>query len=266
MASNPNLYVKKISLLEDKKMKKHVIQIFLVLLFLSTTFLFPLQVTAQYINVTPSEWDFGDVEVGALVSKVFIITDAGLTTLTVYEVTLEDDTTSSFEFAGDVPPPQFWIHWIFGNFLPKNLEVEVVFSPTSIGPCTAKLHISSDAIEPHTNELDIPLQGNGVVAGTSPRAQIVETLEFFNRSISDGNLVGSGPGKSAENRLNALNNMLLSVQDFIESGDYKGACKQILDAVMKCDGDEIPPDFVTGDAAPEFLERLQDLQAELGCI
>jgi hypothetical protein len=111
------------------------------------------------------------------------------------------------------------------------------------------------------NELDIPLQGNRVTAGASPGAQIVETVEFFNGSISDGSLVGGGLGKSAENRLTALSRMLLSAQDLIESGDYESACKQILDAAMKCDGDDIPPDFVIGDGASELLERLEHLRA-----
>jgi len=244
---------------------KSIIFFFLASLFLSATFFVPLQVAAQGIDVTPLDWDFGDVELGSSVSKVFIITNPGPVPLSVYNVTIEDDATSSFSIESDVPPPTSIVYPENPSGYPTTLEVEVVFSPTSLGSHTASIFIESDA-EPPNNRLYVPLNGTGVEPGTSPGDQIIDILEFYDNSIADGSLVGSGPGRSAGNRLKALKNMLLSVQDLIDSGDYEGACEQILDALKKCDGDPIPPDFVTGDAASDLFEQLQNLQVSLACI
>jgi hypothetical protein len=57
-------------------------------------------------------------------------------------------------------------------------------------------------------------------------------LEFFDDSVADGSLTGSGPGKSANGRLNALRNMLEMAAEFIFVGDIEDACGQ-LEACLK---------------------------------
>ncbi|MBW2121929.1 MAG: hypothetical protein JRH07_08795, partial [Deltaproteobacteria bacterium] len=70
---------------------------------------------------------------------------------------------------------------------------------------------------------------------------------------------------SAEKRLRALRNMIESAGDLIEEGDIEEACGQLRDAYRKTDGEPRPPDFVTGEAAGELAEMLQDLMEDLGC-
>lgn len=94
---------------------------------------------------------------------------------------------------------------------------------------------------------------------------IEETLLFIALSVEDGSLVGDGPSDSAENRLNALINMLEVASDLIEEGLYEEACEQLLAAYGKCDGDPRPPDFVAGDAAEELADMIQGVMDELGC-
>ena len=85
-----------------------------------------------------------------------------------------------------------------------------------------------------------------------PIEQIQQILDFIEISVSEGTLEGIGPGKSAENRLNALINMLESAKDFIIAEDFVNAFDQLVDVLGKCDGDISPPDFVTGEAREEL--------------
>jgi len=98
-----------------------------------------------------------------------------------------------------------------------------------------------------------------------PQVMIEETLAFFNASVEAGTLVGEGPGKSADKRLNALRNMLEAAAELIEAGLYELACEQLWDAYRKCDGDPKPPDFVSGAACAELAAMIQDVIDSLGC-
>lgn len=96
--------------------------------------------------------------------------------------------------------------------------------------------------------------------------EIVTFKEFFNEAVDNGDLVGSGPGRSANGRLKAFENMLANAFYLIENGDYRSACRQLLDAYNKTDGIPRPPDFVSGVAATELAKRIQYLMASLGCF
>jgi hypothetical protein len=91
------------------------------------------------------------------------------------------------------------------------------------------------------------------------------TLAFFDASVADGTLVGSGPGNSADGRRRALRNMILLAGDLIEEGRYTEACQQLRDAYGKCDGDPKPPDFVTGEAADDLADMILMVMDALGC-
>lgn len=94
---------------------------------------------------------------------------------------------------------------------------------------------------------------------------IVDILDFFDDSVENLSLEGSGPGKSADGRLQALRNMLESAGNLIAVGDIDGACAQLIAALGKCDGEPVPPDFVSGSAAEELKDMIMELIASLGC-
>lgn len=98
-----------------------------------------------------------------------------------------------------------------------------------------------------------------------PPPDIEDILTFFDISSADDTLVGSGPGESAEGRMNARRNMLEAAGFLTEDGDYEGACELLWDAYYKTDGDPIPPDFVEGDAADDLAQMILDLISALGC-
>jgi len=97
------------------------------------------------------------------------------------------------------------------------------------------------------------------------KISIDNILNFFDESIPNGTLTGDGPGNSANGRLNALRNMLEMAGDLIEIPDIEGACVQLKAALGKCDGDPLQPDFVTGPAAIQLSQMIEDLMESLGC-
>ncbi|MDL2122046.1 MAG: hypothetical protein LWX51_02960, partial [Deltaproteobacteria bacterium] len=101
-----------------------------------------------------------------------------------------------------------------------------------------------------------------------PDVYQAHVLDFFDTSVNDGDLVGDGSGKSAEKRLDAVRKMIVRAGDLIEDDDIAEACEQLLDALEKTDGlwpPASPPDFVTGDAAEDLAEKIQNLMTLLGC-
>jgi hypothetical protein len=98
-----------------------------------------------------------------------------------------------------------------------------------------------------------------------PEQQIINILNFIDDSVAEGNLAGIGPGNSAANRLNALKNMISAARNFIVQDRIADACRQLLDAYKKTDGNPSPPDFVTGDAAAVLAAMIESVREELGC-
>ncbi|UCD29235.1 MAG: lamin tail domain-containing protein [Planctomycetota bacterium] len=105
-----------------------------------------------------------------------------------------------------------------------------------------------------------------IVEDTTPPEVTIDDIEdLIDDSVADGSLWGDGPGKSADKRLNALKNMIETAGDLIEDGLFADACQQLADAYKKTDGEDKPPDFVSGPAAAELAAMILDLMDSLGC-
>ena len=141
-------------------------------------------------------------------------------------------------------------------------DIRITFSPTSEGPAEAVLHIESDSI--HDPFLEVSIAGTGV-ALEPPGVTMDDILEFFDASIGDGTLEGSGNGRSAENRLAAFRKMLEKVDQMIARGQTTAACNKLDSIYKKTDGLGSPRDFVEGDAAAELAELILQLMEEIGC-
>ena len=100
---------------------------------------------------------------------------------------------------------------------------------------------------------------------TTPAApQIADILMFFDDSVANGTLVGSGPGNSAKGRLGALRNMIDAAGDLISQGRITKACQQLQNAYLRVDGQPKPPEFATGQAAAQLANMIQQLINSLG--
>lgn len=100
----------------------------------------------------------------------------------------------------------------------------------------------------------------------TPEEQIASILEFFDVSVENGALEGTGQNTfQAYQQLKLLRRILKKASDFIMKGLYGVACKPLEQAIQRIDGLPRPPDFAAGDAASDLTEMIEDLMATLEC-
>jgi beta propeller repeat protein len=129
--------------------------------------------------------------------------------------------------------------------------LDVIVDGASVGPVSS--YIFSGVAADHS-----------IVASFSSSAQVTSVLEFFDESVDNGTLVGSGSGNSANGRLKALRNMIQAAGDLINQGRFAEARQQLQDAYLRVDGNPRPPDFATGPAAAQLATLIQQLINSLG--
>ena len=88
----------------------------------------------------------------------------------------------------------------------------------------------SDA--PTNASISIPLAGRGVPFAE----QAANIIESFDEVVNAGELLGQGPGTSANGRLAALRNMLVAAATLIDQGLIQQACAKLQDALNRTDG------------------------------
>ncbi|MHC4499608.1 MAG: Kelch repeat-containing protein, partial [Planctomycetota bacterium] len=202
------------------------------------------------IHVSPTIYDFGDVAIGSAETLLVSITNTGDADLTLTSLDFQAGSSSDFSITSapalpaTVPPA-------------ATVDVEITFSPSILYLSSATLDIGSDDAD--ESLVEVSLSGVGVWIEPPPDEQIEDIMDFIDESVEDGNLAGDGPGNSADKRLNALINMIEAAGDLIDDGLYEEAHQQLEDAYKKCDGQTPPPDFVSGPAASELAERIQNL-------
>ena len=105
------------------------------------------------IAVSPSSYDYGDVEIGSSSSNSFAVTNDGTADLSVTAVSLVGTNASEFSIVSGGDP--FTVAPGDTHF------VDVSFNPTSEGSKSATLRFESN--DPDENPLDVALSGNGVM-------------------------------------------------------------------------------------------------------
>lgn len=98
-----------------------------------------------------------------------------------------------------------------------------------------------------------------------PPSDCAGVVAYFHDAVEAGTIQGSGPGSSAEHRLNAFRNILMGICDLLDEDNLEEACELIAGALKKCDGESRQPDFVTGEGVQNLYFLIQDLQDASGC-
>ena len=109
-----------------------------------------------------------------------------------------------------------------------------------------------------------PLVEELVSISSSLEDIITDTLNFFDQSVTNGDLVGVGKGKGKK-QLKDMKKMLETAAELIEDGFNEDACEQLTEAHLRCDGNADPPDYVAGAATATLADMIQDVIDELGC-
>ena len=227
-----------------------------------------------------ASYDYGDVVLGESKTATFHLDSTASSEVSIYLITLDDTKRpeppcAGYNVSGE-PLLYCWESFCFNpdtyQLLPVVLPpgdyllVDVTFTPISPGEQSVYLGIRCNDVYPPPGAIAyINLVGTGV-SGPPPEEQIDDIQEFFDDSVTSGELAGVGATAwSAAGKLNALENMLEQAEYLIDIDDVEGACAQLHSAYEKTDGIMLPPDFVTGPAAEELATMIQDLMDSLGC-
>jgi hypothetical protein len=98
-----------------------------------------------------------------------------------------------------------------------------------------------------------------------PAEKLADLIAFFENCVTDRTVVGSGPGNSAANRLQAFGNMLDEASDLIAVDNYDFACDHLQSASQKSDG-QPPPDFIEGENVEAINDRIEEVMDILRCF
>jgi hypothetical protein len=169
--------------------------------------------------------------------------------------------------------------------------ITITFTPLVPGLCSDILDVSTytynvtDRVPIKIKLGKVNLTGKGIEAQEDD-ITVGGILAFFDQCVDDGSLAGNVPSKSAkkkladktpkgngsdklaENRLNALRNMIETAGNLIDSGKTDEACGQLKAAYKKMDDSNTPgssTDFVTGVAVSDLSTMVQELMDGLEC-
>jgi hypothetical protein len=218
--------------------------------------LFQASANPGYLEITPLEHDFGEVEIGSNVTAFISLMNVNGHAITVYSFEFQAGSDADFSL-GDVPDTPLAI------FPGEMAEVEVVFSPSAAGYVSAVLEIESD--DPVSPLQEVVLAGVGVSAQPSPMS-VQDILDFFDASVEAGTLDGRGQRpQSKKAQLRVFRFRLVAASTLIEAGHDGLACHRLERAYLRSDGQTPPPDFLVGDATAELNTMILQLMVDMGC-
>jgi|GEM_PF-4882321 len=201
------------------------------------------------IDVQLMTYDFGNVQWMGEPQSVFItISNTGNKELNLTDISFEktfSDFTVTPIATSKIEPG-------------TSIDLEVVFAPSYLGYQDNSLNISSD--DPDEPSIAISFGGVGVLSDT-PSEQVADVITFIEESVNNGDLIGVGNGNSANNKIKALKNMVEAFGDLINDGLVVDGCSQLLSVYKKVDGNDTPPDFVSGPATDELRNVVNGLLA-----
>lgn len=194
--------------------------------------------------------DFSDVEIGATGTRILHITN-----LTRYSLPVD---LSFGPCSCGTPFSVETSHLDIGEY--TTASVEVYFKPLALGQCSSILYVFSG-----TNGVEaLEVVGTGIEATVTQQASATSLLEYFDQAVENG-LEGSGPGKSADNRLKALRSMIRIADKLIQNGDIDGACGKLQAIYKKIDGEDKPQDFVEGTGLGGLQGEVLQAMESNGC-
>ena len=148
--------------------------------------------------------------------------------------------------------------WDFGDG-ETSIEENPTYTYADEGIYTVSLTVSG----PAGSDSEVK---TGYITVSEPDVTIEAILDFFDDSVADGSLIGVGQNPwFAKLRLYLMREMLVIAKELIEQEKTDWANFILCRAVLRCDSDNRPPDFVKGEAVYELNDMILDLMENLGC-
>jgi hypothetical protein len=173
-------------------------------------------------SITHSSADFGDVVVSTTAVKIVTVTYTGEGEFW-FDYLLESNSCG-FTAGGS--------RFTKLDAVQSSTDITVSYTPLEPGQCTADLQVIN--LGAVTVAAHIILTGNGIAEVQKQEIfGMTNLLDAFDAWVAGGAIVGKGPGKSANNRLNAFRNMLVEAEGLVEQGSNAEAYGQLMAARKK---------------------------------
>jgi ribosomal protein S20 len=215
--------------------------------------------------ISSTGYDFEEVEIGSSETTMVTITNLADTDAVITGIVFANTTCSDFS----IP------HTPDNLTIPAKgiIEVEIGYTPSSIGTCSDTLRIYNGTPFPSM----VAFVGTGVEAEETKLDlfyarkqsldQIAQIKSFVNESLANESLKGTGKGKRMANkREKSFYKMLVIATHMIENGNIEAAHNKLNSIYKKIDGKPNPEDFVTGNAAGDLAAQIQNLILSLNSI
>lgn len=214
--------------------------------------------TEPDIDVTPTSYNFGDVEVGDSRPTVITVSNTGGEVLTVYSVDFDDNSASNpFSFSTSVPLPY--------EVTPDSpLEIVVTYNPYVLYANDINtMSIESD--DPDEGTVFVPLTGDSVLS-ENPDDAVIDLIDYIDFAYDNGTLIPEGRSCTHTLKLNLLKGMLLTANSLYTHGYEPAACRVFLGAYWRVDGLEDPRrDWFSGSATVDVANAIEEIMSEIGC-
>jgi hypothetical protein len=210
------------------------------------------------IEVSPLEYNFGDVVLGSSATTTVTISNAGQGALVVSGIGLELGGSADFSIVS-VPALPVELAYL------DSVTVEIGYTASAVGPPSAVLGIASK--DPNESLVEVALSGTGVEPAPPPPPlppTIDEVISFLDEAVEAGTLEGTGRWpRVARARLRAFRSMLEIAKVLIERNRTNAAWFILRNAYRLADGSPRPPDFVAGEACPELASMILEVMETL---
>ena len=210
--------------MSDKTNKPIVSRKLKFLVLMKLCFLFYLQSTAAAYSTS---FDFGPVAISTTSTTTVTIRNEEEHPVTVTGAAFLPDGCSYFSVVlptESIPIP-----------VGETQGIAVNYSPLAEVECSNLLRIWTDS-SPIPSM--VAFSGIGIATPANPEDKIQEILNFL-----DSHMKGIGSGKSADNRFNALRNMIETAAVQIKKGQTEAAWQKLSEVYKKVDGISRPKDF-----------------------
>jgi hypothetical protein len=151
----------------------------------------------------------------------------------------------------------------------ESVNVEIIYSPSFVGVCSATLEISTDFLFFPTDY--ITFTGTGVEqepAQSEPDniselllEKLQKIIDYTNESYTYQSFNSLAQEEVSERRLKAFKKMLVVSYHLIENGQFGAAHNKLREVYKKVDGKPESNDFVSSDKAARLAFLLEDLIA-----
>lgn len=236
---------------------------FLILLSIFSVVIISAAFSEAAVNIKGD--DFGNVEVGSEQKVLANISNPNNVAVVLSGISFSSGSCSDFKMGASFSIPL--------SLQPgDSVNVEIIYSPTFVGGCSATLEISTDFLFFPTDFITFigtgveqePEQSDPDNISQSLLAKLQKIIDYTNESYTYQAFRSTEQDSLGERRFKAFKKMLAVSYNLIDNGHFEAAHNKLEEVYKKADGKSISNYFVPIEKAAQLSLMLQDLIDSFG--